>query len=433
MNSGVWQQWTEKQVYWRIFLLFLLVRCIFKWVSGYDNFELYLDSERYDYYSNQIVAGNYNMDHTAFILAPLYPYFLAGVKVIFGSNWQFFAVHIQFLLVSISGVYLYKIALLLFNERRIALLAALLYCFFPMTLWYNFTLTQETLFQSFFIFSIYHLLQTLYGNPKSLALSALFYSLCFLIKSHILLFSPFIVLLFFVSSPYMFRQKIKHAILYGIICLLFTLPYGLYNLKVNGVYALSSYGTGTFFHISNSKYTYNEVFHPAALDSEAHRYGTYLVFAFDKNFEYPEYGKVNSLPIRERQRMHTLLAMEWIRENPRDFLRLKWFSFYRFFTPGLSGGHHHKLVWFASFLLSLPVYLLAYWGIFQCLQLDLRRHLWIVLLMLIMLIFFVVFSPVSRFRTVTLEPYYLVYAAFALKGVSRRFFSRKGAKFARVS
>lgn len=420
-TEAYWQQWQERQLYLTIFLLFLLVRIAFKWVSGYNNFELFLDSERYDYYSSQILQGNFNLDHTAFILAPLYSYFLAGVKLIFGTNWQFFAVLLQFLLVSISGIYLYKIAILLFQERKIALLATLFYCFFPMTLWYNFTLTQETLFQSLFLFTIYHLLQTLYGNPKHLIPAAIFYSLSFLTKSHLLLFSPLVVLLFFTSSPYSFLQKIKYTILYGVICILFTLPYGLYNLKVNGVYALSSYGTGTFFHISNSEYTYNEVFNPAPLDSEAHRYGTYLVFAFDKNFEYPIYGKVNSLPIKDRQRVHTLLAWKWIRENPRDFLQLKWFSFYRFFTPGVSGGHHGGLVWLASLFTSLPIYLLAYWGIFQNIRLDWRKHLWIVLLMAMVLAFFVIFSPVSRFRTVTLEPYYLIYAAFALNLIYNKF------------
>ena len=416
-SKAYWQQLEERPLYLVLFLLFFLVRIFFKWVSGYNNFELFLDSERYDEYSNNILQGHFNMDHTAFILAPLYPYFLAAIKFLFGANWQFFGVLFQFLLVSLSGVYLYKIAILLFQKRRIALVGALFYCFFPMTLWYNFTFTQETLFQSLFIFAIYHLLQTLYGNPKYLVPSALFYSLAFLTKSHLLLFSPFVVLLFFTSSPYSLFQKIKYSILYGAICLAFTLPYGLYNLKVNGVYALSSYGTGAFFHISNSEYTYNEVFHPAALDSEAHRYGTYLIFAFDKNFEYPKYGKVNSLPMKERQRMHAILAWEWIWENPRDFWRLKWFSFYRFFTPGLSGGHHSMGVWLASFLSSLPIYLLAYVGIFQSMRRDWRKHWWIVLLMGTILVFFVVFSPVSRFRTVTLEPYYLIYAAFALSQI----------------
>lgn len=203
-NKAYWQPLEERQLYLLLFLLFFVVRILFKWTSGYNNFELFLDSERYDEYSNNILQGHFNMDHTAFILAPLYPYFLAAIKFLFGANWQFFGVLFQFLLVSLSGVYLYKIAFLLFQKKRIALLAALFYCFFPMTLWYNFTFTQETLFQSLFIFAIYHLLRTLYGNPKSLALSAIFYSLVFLTKSHLLLFSPFVVLLFLpaVLIPY---------------------------------------------------------------------------------------------------------------------------------------------------------------------------------------------------------------------------------------
>lgn len=358
----------EKYRFWVIFFVFLISRFAFKYISGYDHFELFLDSERYDYYSNQILSGNFNLDHTAFILAPLYPYFLAAVKWIFGAQWQFFAMLIQFVLVSISGIYIYKITHLLFKNARITWIATGVYCIFPMTLWLNFTFTQETLFQVLFIFAIYHLLRLLQGESSSLVFSAVFFSLAFLTKSHILLFSPFIVLLILLSKYYSFNKKILYSLTYAGICFAFTLPYGLYNLKTNGVYALSSYGTGTFFHISNSEYTYKEVFDPAPLGSEASKYGTYLAFAFDKDFEYEGHGKVNRLPIRERQRIHKELAMNWIRSYSEEFLRLKWFSFYRFFMPGVSSRHHAKMQWLASFLISLPVYLLGYWGIFQALK-----------------------------------------------------------------
>lgn len=414
-------QMLEKYRFWLIFGVFLISRFAFKYISGYDHFELFLDSERYDYYSSQILSGNFNLDHTAFILAPLYPYFLAGVKWIFGMQWQFFAMLIQFVLVSISGIYIFKITNLLFKSEKIAWVATGAYCLFPMTLWYNFTFTQETLFQALFIFAIYHLLRLLQGKASSLVFSATFFSLAFLTKSHILLFSPFIVLLLLLSKFYNLNKKILYSLAYAGICFAFTLPYGLYNLKTNEVYALSSYGMGTFFHISNSEYTYREVFNPAPLGSEASKYGTYLAFAFDKDFEYQGYGKVNQLPILERQRIHKELAMKWIQNHPGDFLRLKWFSFYRFFMPGLSRQHHSTLQWLASFLLSLPVYLLGYWGIFQALKKDYRKHLWIALLMFTVLFFFVVFSPVSRFRTVTLEPFYIVYAAFGFIALLERF------------
>ena len=69
-----------------IFFSFLLTRIGFKWLSGADNFQLFYDSSRYDMLSNRIVNGNYNLDVTAFITAPFYPYFLATTKYLFGET-----------------------------------------------------------------------------------------------------------------------------------------------------------------------------------------------------------------------------------------------------------------------------------------------------------------------------------------------------------
>ena len=104
------------KTHWLIFLLFFLSRCLFKWVTGHDNFELFGDSYRYDIFSDQLLSGNFNLDGFAFIIAPLYPYFLAGMKLLFGAYWQTAAVALQFAVVSWSGVWLYRLALLVFQR-----------------------------------------------------------------------------------------------------------------------------------------------------------------------------------------------------------------------------------------------------------------------------------------------------------------------------
>mgnify|MGYP007073228164 FL=1 len=125
-----------------IFLLFFITRVGFKWVSGFDNFELHADTLRYDQLSDNILQGNFNLDVVAFIVAPLYPYFLAFIKWGFGSQWEFWAVALQLSIVSLSGVYLYRLAILLFQKTRIALFAAFAYCFFFFTILLNFSFTH---------------------------------------------------------------------------------------------------------------------------------------------------------------------------------------------------------------------------------------------------------------------------------------------------
>ena len=60
-----------------------------------------------------------------------------------------------------------------------------------------------------------------------------------------------------------------------------------------------------------------------------------------------------------------------------------------------------------------PLYVLAYLGIIKSIKLNFEKHNWILTLFIAMLVFSVVFSFESRFRTVTLEPFYSIYAAFS--------------------
>jgi hypothetical protein len=397
----------EKAVAWSIFALFMVMRLVFKAVSGYSCFELFEDSYRYDILSDRILAGNYDLDFTAYLIAPLLPYFLALMKVLFGEYWQFWAMLVQFTAVSASGVYLFKLTKNLFQSPRIAGLAALAYCFFPMTLWLNFTFSQETLFQSFFIISIYFLLQSLEHKRRTLVLSAVFFSLAFLAKSHGLLYAPCIVIVYLANKKFSLLQKVAYAASYGFICLLFTLPNGYYNWQRHGVYTFSSYGTATLFYYGNCFYTYQTTFFP-----KRHDYRN--AFIFDPDFVHPGYGQVNGLPHRQKAALYTRMATDWIRRQPMQFLELKWFSVQRFFAPGVSLRHYPFSQWLVTFACSLPVYGLAYLGIWQALRRQFARHLWMLLLMLTMLLFFVIFAPLARFRTVTLEPFYLMYAAYAL-------------------
>ena len=70
--------------------------------------------------------------------------------------------------------------------------------------------------------------------------------------------------------------------------------------------------------------------------------------------------------------------------------------------------------------ISLPIYLLAYAGLFMALRERSRAHSWVLGLLLSMVAFSVVFYVQNRFRTITLEPFYLIYAAFATVRLARR-------------
>jgi hypothetical protein len=57
---------------------------------------------------------------------------------------------------------------------------------------------------------------------------------------------------------------------------------------------------------------------------------------------------------------------------------------------------------------------MGYIGIFVALRRNFRYHFWILALVLSMVIFSVGFYVQNRFRTITLEPFYILYAAFGI-------------------
>ncbi|MCL4479023.1 MAG: glycosyltransferase family 39 protein [Deltaproteobacteria bacterium] len=361
------------------------------------------DNLRYNHLSNQILAGNFNLNIGIFIVAPLYPYLEAFVKLLTGNHWIIGMIFVQIILFSLSGIYLYLIAELLFEEysRRIPLLSAFIYLIFPMTMWFVGTFSQEMLFQSLFIITIYYLLKALKEqNLKSLITSAFLYLLTFLTKSHILLFSPFIVLIIFISMNTTKIRKLVYSLMFGGICLLFTLPYGLYNLRVNGVYTFSTNGADFFFYTGNNESTYKFLVATPSINSS----------------EYKWLASMSWIPsdaVKDRK-LYIIKALQWIKDNPRKFIELKKVDLFQFLTPGVSYKHYPFNKWLQSFIVSLPIYLFGYLGIIIALTKDFRKHVWILSLFLTMIIFSVGFYVQNRFRTITIEPFYIVYSAFGI-------------------
>ncbi len=392
-----------------IFGSILISRIIFACIHPADNFTLFGDSYRYDILSDRILSGDYNLDFTAFIIAPGYPYIVAFFKLAFDSYWMTALTGFQFFLISLSGIYLFKITTLLFNRLSTSWVSVLLYIFYPFTLYYNFTFTQETCFQGFFIIFLYYFLLSIKNQSKRLiVLAACLYSICFLIKSHILLFSPFIALYYILRNDQRLAG-IKQACLFASICLIATIPNGINNYKTHGVYTISSYGTSIFFHNGNSQQYYDYLFTQTKEESKG-----YLGFIFNKDYEYDHYGKINRLGHKEKNKIHQQLAFNWLIENPKKAFQLKAYSIWAFFRPGLSKKFYSFPIWILGIISSGPIFLLAFFSIYRNIKADRKNHLWMIFLICSVFIFYVLFMAQNRFRTITLDPFYLVYASESL-------------------
>jgi len=320
----------KSKKYLSLFFLCLIVRIIFKLLMPHDNFSLFTDAYRYDELSSRIISGNFDLDFILYTSAPLYPYTLALFKFIFGEAWQYLVVFFQFVLVALSVVYIYRLTYLLFKSDRAALLAGLLYIFYPLTLWYNFTLVQETTFQAYFIFFLYHFLSVLKSTSKKhVYLSALFFGLAVLTKSHILIMAPFLVTILYVN------KQIKPALIFAITLFIMTIPHGIVNYKIHGLYTFSSYGNAHLFLLGHSDETYPCLIEPEVAMREFGDAGCDNAIVADTAYVIDGYGKVNQLAIRERNKFRFDYAMDWIKANPNKVIRLKQHGIKRLILPGL--------------------------------------------------------------------------------------------------
>lgn len=402
-----------------IFGYFLVIRLLFVFLGGYDNYELNPDSGMYFGLSERVLQGNFNFDVGRFIVAPFYPCFIALHKWLFADFWVVALSASQISISCLSGIYLYRLGRLLFPHIAIVpVLATLLFGIFPMTLWWVHSFATEMWFQSILIICVYYLVSAvLKASFRSLFISALLFSIAFLTKSHILLFAPFIVLFIFVQKSLNTLQKIKFSLTYGLISLFCTLPFGLYNLQKNDTYVLSSNGAGVQFYYGNTNFAYRTIVDVPEIGSLEHKKLVKLEAGY---FNGAKYDSILALSQSQKQALFFKEAFQWIEKHPSQFAQLKAYNLFFFMMPGVSWRHHSFLKWLVSIVFSLPVYLLAYWGMVQAFKQHPRLHAWIIFLFLSMVIFSVGMYVQNRFRTITLEPFYILYAAYGFTMVQKK-------------
>ncbi len=403
-------QQTERRTERWILVAFLVVRLVFIGISEKLHLDLDRDNERYDQQSTAILHGDLDLETPLFITSPFYSYYQALHKILFGEHWRFSLGLVQLLLASLSGVVLYRIARHLF-DRRVALISAVIYCVFPLTLlWVN-TLAQDMPFQLHLIFFIYSLFLMMDRRSwRWTVLSASLFALTFLTKSHILLFAPFIPVIIWRGMNAYGRTRLAHIAVFVSVSFVWTLPYGLYNLKKHDMYVLSSTGQGGHFITGHNEDVYTFIVHPPPLGSPEHR----RIFNMDYTILRELDDTLRTLSHKEKQRLYLREGLRWCEENPGKCAELAGFDLYYFLLPGVNYHHYSRTNWLAMFLCSLPLYALAYVGIFRALKRDFRTHQWILWLVVSMILFSVGFYVQNRFRTITLEPYYIIYASASL-------------------
>jgi len=387
-----------------IFGAALLVRVLWALLSGLGP-EAGADFGRYDLMSDKILAGNFNLETRLFIVAPIFPYTLALAKLIFGSNWFAGLGAIQILISSASVVFLAASADLIFRRHSVALTAGLLSAICLPTLYYTHLPSQESLFQSFFVIALFGLCRyNRHLDRRSLAFFSLFFTLALLTKSHIILMAPLVCGLILIRNKDI-KRKLEHISIYLAMIGLLTMPYGLYNLKENGSYVISSSGSGGFFVTANNDDFYDLLIHTPPKGTPA--YQRLVEMKFDA---YSEEGIPANASHKQRQSVYLSRGIDWVTSNPWKAMNLRAHNLFHHLQPGYSLRFQSWRNWAIALAFNLPIYVLAYIELLMQLKTP-RDHLPAYLVFITMLLFVLVFYAQNRFRLITVEPIYVLYAA----------------------
>jgi len=397
-----------------LFVAALIVRIAFYLFSGIQ-YSQGPDFSRYDQLSDQILIGNYNLlvgagDFEAYIIAPIYPYLMALFKYLFSSEYVFYLSCFQILLSSLSVPIIFLISIQLTNSKVISLLASFAYIFFPLTLFYTHQFSQESIFQSFFIFTIYFFNRFIFSSSyKDLTIFSIFFGITCQIKSHILLIIPFLSLGYLAIKKFSL-PSIMRITFCAILVNLMLLPYGAFNLIKNDSYVLSTSGQGSHFLIGHNDDFYRWQVETPPLNSE--EFNKLKSMDFEIFTSAGALGK--GLTHNQKQVLYFDLGLKWIEENQRKFVTSSLRSLQNFIFPGVSKNHYSFNAWMIILVISLPIYLLSYFGIYHSIRHFHSRHISIIAIFFGLLIYAVVYYNQNRFRTITIEPFYLIYSAIGL-------------------
>ena len=81
-------------------------------------------------------------------------------------------------------------------------------------------------------------------------------------------------------------------------------------------------------------------------------------------------------------------------------------------------------IWLISFMISLPIFLFAYIEIIKRVLLKFKENLVILSIFFSMISFVVIFYHIGRYRTVIIEPLYIIYASSFIVNVFKRKISK---------
>jgi len=402
----------NKIKYIHIFFLALTIRLLYLATAHLFNISPTdcCDWSRYDQLSTQILVGNYNMDGGSFIVAPIFPLFVSLIKFVSYENTFLIIQLIQTLISSFSVYFLMKSSDIIFEKKILSIFVGIIFSLYPFTFWFVVYMGQETFFQSFLIISFYYLLKFMkYKKFRDFTCFSIIFGITLLTKSHIILFVPFLFFILLINYKDILKSLV-YFVIFILIVFITCLPQSINNKNYNNYHVLSTTGVGLHFLVGHNDEFYKMITAPPKKNSEEYK----RIWSMDYKVAKETKKNNKSLNHKELDKVRFYVGLNWILNNPSKATKLIFMNIKNFLQPGFNKLHHDGLKWLVSFIISFPIYILAYYAIIKNIFHNYKKHTLIISLFFTMFIFSTIFYTQNRFRVITIEPYYLMYASYSI-------------------
>ena len=374
----------------------VLARVLFIFLfPGVGNPEI-MDSHAYDEIAMNIVSGTgfylYNIP-TAFV-APLYPFFLAGIYAVFGHSF-IIAKIFNILLAAGTIFFIYLIACELFN-RSVGKIAAGIVAIHPELVAitaFLYTESLNTFLLVFFLWALVRAINRAENTKFYWALSGLLLGLSTLTKGTTLMLPLFLFILFAVDRA--LRSKFIPFMIFISVFFITLIPWTIRNYVQFRIVLPVATGAG------ESMWT-----------------GNY--FPFDGEYRYGQtQQKIEELskgrPWIERDSILMREAKRMIKENPIRFVKLAvkkiarlWVKVYENVPQGMQ-RQENLMLKFGLMMIHLPLLIMAIAGMARSLLLNLQVRVTFYLLLYYTLVHAITFA-VPRYR-LPIMPFLIIFAA----------------------
>lgn len=418
MLELVKRMWAQHAILMGILGVGLFVRLIFLFQIGGTGFKI-IDERDYYHLGSSLLSGlgfAWGPDRPTSMRAPLYPGFLAVIWAIVGER-SLLAIRLFQVVISLANVVLlYHVGQRLFS-KKVGLIAAAIFCFYPSFIAFNFLLLTEVLFTfllTLFVFGYVVLVQT---NKGKVALGlGIVLGLAALTRSILWPF-PLVLcpLMFFtLSGEKSTRLKLAGLLFLGYVIVI--TPWAVRNTNLQGVLTIVNSAGGMTLMMGNYENTPdNRPWDPSTMRGEK------SIFANLKK-QHPESSEWT---VGQKEQWAKKQALAYMVEHPVvTFKRTikKFGSFWgleRTILAGFNVGYYHPPRWFVLMCTILIPLGFALVMIFGCLGLFLavpedRRVHWLLILLFLFVsgLHSVVFGH-SRYH-LPLMPLVGLYAAAAI-------------------